>query len=127
VTWDTVADVLAAVCFLLGSVFTLIAGIGVLRFPDLLSRIHAGAKPQVVGVILALIGLALRLRSAAVTATLILVGLFQLITAPVSATFVARAAYRTGKIDPDQMAVDELTEDLARAAEANGDGDSSGS
>ena len=55
--WDTIADVVAAICLLLGSAFTLAAGIGVLRFRDLLSRIHAGAKPQVVGVILALIGL----------------------------------------------------------------------
>ena len=116
-SWDLVADVLAAVCLLLGSAFTLAAGIGVLRFPDLLSRIHAGAKPQVVGVVLALIGLALRLRSASVVATLILVGLFQLITAPVSATFVARAAYRTGKVEPGQLAVDELTADLARASD----------
>ncbi|HEX6947745.1 MAG TPA: monovalent cation/H(+) antiporter subunit G [Acidimicrobiia bacterium] len=122
-SWDAVADFLAAVCFLLGSAFTLAAGIGVLRFPDLLSRIHAGAKPQVVGVVLALIGLGLRLRSASVIATLILVGLFQLITAPVSASFVARAGYRTGKIDPDLLAVDELTEDLARALEDDSGGD----
>lgn len=122
-SWDAVADFLAAVCFLLGSAFNLAAGIGVLRFPDLLSRIHAGAKPQVVGVVLALIGLGLRLRSASVIATLILVGLFQLITAPVSASFVARAGYRTGKIDPDLLAVDELTEDLARALEDDSGGD----
>lgn len=108
-------DVLAAICLILGSAFTLAAGVGVLRFPDLLARIHAGAKPQVLGVILALIGLGLRLRSGAVVATLVLVGMFQLVTAPVSAHFVGRAGYRTGKIDPDRMAVDELTDDLAAA------------
>jgi multicomponent Na+:H+ antiporter subunit G len=122
VNWDTIADVVAAICLLLGSAFTLAAGIGVLRFRDLLSRIHAGAKPQVVGVILALIGLGLRLRSASVIATLILVGLFQLITAPVSASFVARAAYRTGTFDPDELGVDELTEDLARARNPDDEG-----
>lgn len=113
--WDTIADVLAAACLLLGAVFTLAAGVGVLRFPDLLSRIHAGAKPQVLGVLLALAGVALRLRSGAVVATLALVGVFQLVTAPVSAHFVARAGYRTGKIDPDLLVVDELTDDLATA------------
>ena len=113
--WDTITDVLAAISLILGSAFTLAAGIGVLRFPDLLARIHAGAKPQVVGVILALIGLGLRLRSGAVVATLVLVALFQLVTAPLSASFVARAGYRTGKIDPDFMALDELTDDLAAA------------
>ncbi len=113
--WDTIVDVLAGACLLLGSALTLAAGVGVLRFPDLLSRIHAGAKPQVLGVLLALAGLALRLRSGAVLATLALVGIFQLVTAPVSAHFVARAAYRTGKINPDLLVVDELTDDLTSA------------
>ncbi len=113
--WDTIADVTSAVCILTGSGLTLAAGVGVLRFPDLLSRMHAGAKPQVLGVLLALVGLGLRLRSATVVATLVLVGLFQLVTAPVSASFVARAAYRTGKTDPERLVVDELTDDLAAA------------
>lgn len=113
--WDTIADVLAAGCLLLGSALTLAAGVGVLRFPDLLARIHAGAKPQILGVVLALIGLGLRLRSGPVVATLTLVAIFQLVTAPVSASFVARAGYRTGKIDPDYLVADELTDDLAAA------------
>ena len=113
--WDTVTDFLAAACLLVGSGLTLAAGIGLVRFPDLLARIHAGAKPQVLGVLLALVGVGLRLRSATVVATLVLVGLFQLVTAPVSAHIVARAGYRTGKVNPDLMAVDELTDDLAAA------------
>ncbi|MEK8226242.1 monovalent cation/H+ antiporter complex subunit F [Oerskovia sp. M15] len=38
-------------------------GVGVVRFPDLLARMHAATKPQVLGLILVLIALALRLRS----------------------------------------------------------------
>lgn len=112
-SWDLILDVLAAASLLLGSFFTLAAGIGVLRFPDLLVRMHAGAKPQVLGVLLALFGLALRLRSGALMATLALVALFQMLTAPVAAHLVARAGYRTGKVDSDQLVVDELTGDLA--------------
>ena len=55
------------------------------------------------------------MKSLSLVATLVLVGLFQLVTAPVSASFVARAGYRTGKIDPQFVAVDELTDDLAAA------------
>ncbi len=111
--WDVVFDVAAAVCLLLGSFLTLAAGIGVLRFPNLLARMHAGAKPQVLGVLLALTGLALRLSIGSVMATLALVALFQMLTAPVSAHMVARAGYRTGKVQPDELVVDELTDDLA--------------
>jgi multicomponent Na+:H+ antiporter subunit G len=114
------ADLLAAAFLLTGSALTLAAGIGVLRFPNLLARMHAGAKPQVLGVLLALAGLALRVRSASVSATLALIAIFQLLTAPVSAHIVARAGYRTGKIQPDMLVHDELTADL-EAATAEGD------
>lgn len=110
-----VLDVLAAVCFVAGSFLTLAAGVGVLRFPDLLARMHAGAKPQVLGVLLALTGLALRIRVGPVIWTLALVAVFQLFTAPVAAHLVARAGYRTGKIQPDRLEIDELTTDLIQA------------
>lgn len=110
-----ILDVAAAICLLLGSFLTLAAGVGVLRFPDLLARMHAGAKPQVLGVLLGLAGLALRIREWPLIWTLALIGLFQMITAPVAAHIVARAGYRTGKIQSDQLVVDELTEDLEAA------------
>lgn len=113
--WDLVRDVASAVCLLSGSLLTLAAGVGVLRFPDLLSRMHAGAKPQVLGVLIALAGLALRLGGGSVIFPLALVALFQLLTAPVATHLVARAGYRTGKIDSDNLVVDELTRDLEAA------------
>lgn len=119
-SWDQAADVLAATCLLVGSGLTLAAGVGVLRFPDLLSRIHAGAKPQVLGVLIALAGLALRLRSLALGATLALIALFQLFGAPVTFHMVARAGYRTGKIQPETLVLDELTTDL-EASRSEGD------
>ncbi|MGH8957602.1 MAG: monovalent cation/H(+) antiporter subunit G [Acidimicrobiia bacterium] len=88
-------DALAAISFVAGSFLTLAAGVGVLRFPDLLARMHTGAKPQVLGVLLALTGLALRLRVASAIWTLALVAIFQMLTAPVAAHLVARAGYRT--------------------------------
>ena len=57
--WTTVADVVSAVCLLGGAFFALAAGVGALRFPDLLSRMHAATKPQVLGLVLVLVGLAL--------------------------------------------------------------------
>ncbi|NTW41292.1 MAG: Na+/H+ antiporter subunit G, partial [Cellulomonadaceae bacterium] len=60
---DVVLDVLAAVCLLGGSFLAFAAGLGLLRFPDVVARIHAATKPQVLGLVLVLLGLALRLRS----------------------------------------------------------------
>lgn len=118
--WDQVADVVASVCFLVAGFLTVAAGIGMKRFPGILGSIHAAAKPQGVGVLLALLGLSLRLRSVGYVAVLILVGLFQLLTTPVSFHMVARAGYRTGKVNPDDLVVDELIDDLQASAEDNG-------
>ena len=123
--WTTVADVVSAVCLLGGAFFALAAGVGALRFPDLLSRMHAGTKPQVLGLVLVLIGLSLRLRSGGAVWALVLVALFQMLTAPVAAHLVGRAGYRTGKVRQDLLVVDELTEaqDRARAEDGAEDED----
>lgn len=116
-SWAVVADVVSAVCFLAGSALSLVAGVGLIRFPDLLSRMHAATKPQVLGLVLMVIGLAVHLRDPRVLGTLALVVLFQMITAPVAAHMVGRAGYRTGKIRSDLLVVDELTLDR-RSAES---------
>jgi multicomponent Na+:H+ antiporter subunit G len=113
--WTTVADVVSAVCLLGGAFLAFAAGVGVLRFPDLLARMHAGTKPQVLGMVLVLIGLALRLRSGGAVWALVLVAVFQMLTAPVAAHMVGRAGYRTGKVRSDLLVVDELTGDMERA------------
>lgn len=106
--WSEAADVAALVFMSGGAVLCLLAGIGLIRLPDVLSRLHAATKPQVLGLLLVLIGAGLRLRSAADLGTLILVGLFQLLTVPVAAHMVGRAAYRTGRTDREHLVVDEL-------------------
>lgn len=113
--WTTVADVASAVCLLGGAFLAFAAGVGVLRFPDLLARMHAGTKPQVLGLILVLVGLALRLRSGGAVWALVLVAVFQMLTAPVAAHMVGRAGYRTGKVRSDLLVVDELTSDQESA------------
>lgn len=118
--WATIADVVGAGCLILGASFSLAAGVGVLRFPDVLSRMHSATKPQVLGLLLILIGVALRLRSGPDMATLFLVGLFQLATAPVAAHMVSRAAYRGGRFRPDLLVTDDLAEEVAARGESPG-------
>jgi multicomponent Na+:H+ antiporter subunit G len=115
-SWDAVADVVAGGCLLAGSLLAFAAGVGLVRFPDLLARMHSATKPQVLGLILVLIGLGLRLRSGPALWMLALVAAFQLLTSPVASHMVGRAGYRTGKVRSDLLVVDELTVDQEAAA-----------
>ena len=69
-----VADIVAAVLVLGGSTLALTAAIGVVRFPDTLSRMHAATKPQVLGLLLVLVGAAIRLRGNVDVGMLLLTG-----------------------------------------------------
>lgn len=117
-------DVAAAVLLVLGGLLSLAAGLGVLRFPDALSRLHAGAKPQVLGVFLVVGAIALSARTGYALLLLIPVVLFQVLTQPVAAHMIGRAGYRTRNHRPDLLVVDELADDVERAhrrAEADSD------
>lgn len=113
----TLLDVLTAVCLLLGALMSLAAAIGLLRFPDLMSRMHAATKPQVLGLLLVLIALGLQMRSWALLPILLVAWLFQLLTVPVSAHMVGRAGYRTKHRRPELLSVDELDEVVAAVVE----------
>ncbi|MEH1058325.1 monovalent cation/H(+) antiporter subunit G [Micromonospora sp. CPCC 206171] len=62
------------------------------------------------GVLLLLLGLALRLRSPADLGMIALVGVFQLATAPVAAQMIGRAAYRSGRVHRSLLDTDELAD-----------------
>jgi multicomponent Na+:H+ antiporter subunit G len=112
-SWTAVADVTSAVLLLLGALLSLIATIGLIRFPDVLSRMHAATKPQVLGLLLILVGVGLRLRDPAATGILVTVAAFQLLTTPVASHMVGRAAYRAGHVREDLLVTDELLPTLS--------------
>ncbi|WP_154767159.1 monovalent cation/H(+) antiporter subunit G [Nakamurella alba] len=89
-------DVVSGIALVLGALLSALAGIAVLRFPDTMSRIHAATKPQVLGIMLLMLGVGLRVGSWAVVGLLVLVVVLQFVTAPVSAHLVVRAAHRRG-------------------------------
>jgi multicomponent Na+:H+ antiporter subunit G len=104
----SIADVVAIACLLTGAFLCLTAGLGLVRFPDVLSRMHAGTKPQVLGVLLVMVGAAIRLHGWSASWMLLLVAAFQLLTAPVSAHMISRVAYRRRHVRRDLLLVDEL-------------------
>jgi multicomponent Na+:H+ antiporter subunit G len=108
-SWEAVADVAAAACLVLGALLSLIAAIGILRFPDVLTRMHSATKPQVLGLLLVLLGLALRLRDERTVGMLALIAMFQLVTSPIASHMVGRASFRAGQVRQDLLVVDELS------------------
>ncbi|NJC23506.1 multicomponent Na+:H+ antiporter subunit G [Arthrobacter pigmenti] len=113
---DTLLNVITAILLLGGALMSLAAAVGLLRFPDLMSRMHAATKPQVLGLLLFLLAIAVELRSWALVPVLIVCWIFQLLTAPVSAHMVGRAGYRTKHLRKDLLSMDELDEVVERAA-----------
>jgi multicomponent Na+:H+ antiporter subunit G len=108
--WTGVLDVLAAVLVLSGSTLALTAAIGVVRFRDTLSRMHAATKPQVLGLLLVLLGAAIRLRGHPDVGMLILAGIFTVITAPVVANRVGQLAYREQNVRDGLLTRDEMAD-----------------
>lgn len=109
-TYDSWMEIVAAILLVLGTSLSAVAGFGLLRYPDVLSRMHAATKPQVLGLLLALAGVGFALETWATVPVLIVAWLAQLITSPVSAHMVGRATYRSHHLDPKHIAVDDLAE-----------------
>ena len=105
-----VLDIVTAVLVLGGSALALTAAMGVVRFPDTLTRMHAASKPQVLGLLLVLAGAAIRLSGNVDVGMLVLTGLFTVITAPVLANRVGQLAYREQNVRDDLLTKDELYE-----------------
>lgn len=93
---------------LLGAALTLLAAVGVVRFPDALTRMHTLTKASTVGFGLVAIGSALLLPTANdITSALLAFGL-QLLTLPVAATLIANSTYRAARVSSEVPADDEL-------------------
>ena len=112
---DNVLDTLALVCLIFATVFSVSAGIGLLRFTDVLSRLHAATKPQVFGLLLVIAAIAFDQRSFGTLIALLPVFIFQSLMAPIAAHMVGRAAYRTGHLDAETLITDELGPAVNRA------------
>ena len=114
----TLLDVVTAVLVLGGSALALTAAIGVVRFPDTLTRMHAATKPQVLGLLLVLGGAAIRLRGNVDIGMIVLTAIFTLITAPVVAHRVGQLAYREQNVRDDLLTLDEMRE-MSEGADEN--------
>lgn len=85
-------DIVAGLCLLLGGGFSLVAGLGVLRLPDVFTRLHASTKAGTLGVGLIVLALAITTEAWPVASKAVGAMLFLLGTAPVGAHLIGRAA-----------------------------------
>ncbi|TDT34139.1 monovalent cation/H(+) antiporter subunit G [Naumannella halotolerans] len=112
---DPVLDVVGALLLLTGAFLTLAAAIGLIRLPDVVTRMHAATKPQTLGLICAMIGVAIYIRDPSITGWVVLAIILQMMTAPIAAHMIGRTAYRTNQVHRDLLDIDELADDLSSA------------
>jgi multicomponent Na+:H+ antiporter subunit G len=87
---------ISAALLVVGAAFMLLAGLGVLRLPDVFMRLQAATKASTLGVGCLLLGVAIHFQDLGVTARVALVVAFFFLTAPVGAHMIARASYAVG-------------------------------
>lgn len=105
----------ALIAFLLlsGVGMNVAAAVGLHRFPDVLTRMHAASKPSMLGVVCALVAAALALGSLDAAMTLALVAGLQLVTTPAGSHMVGRAVWEAGA-DVDAAAAGDRGQDAGR-------------
>lgn len=109
-------DVITIALMATGAVFAFVGCLGVLRLPDLYLRMSASAKAATLGVGCLMTAAAVHFDDLAITSRAVAVILFVLVTTPVAAQMIGRAAYFTGVPLWHKTVRDELREQ--RDAEA---------
>ncbi len=92
----TVAEALGWFFIISGSLFVIIGGVGLLRFPDFYSRIHAAGMTDTMGAWLILIGLMFSAGWTLVLAKLVMLLIFLVMTSPMASHALAKAAFMRG-------------------------------
>lgn len=86
-------EVMTATAWMVGAAFALLAAVGVLRMPDVFTRMQASTKASTLGLGCLLLGAGLQFGDFSSLVRLASIGAFILLTTPVAAHVTARAAY----------------------------------
>jgi multicomponent Na+:H+ antiporter subunit G len=107
-TGDGVREIITISLVMVSALMCCAAGIGLFRFPDVLSRLHAATKPQILGLMCACAAVAVNTPRISTFLLFTAIIIFQGLTAPITAHMVARAAYRSNHLRRDLLIRDEL-------------------
>jgi multicomponent Na+:H+ antiporter subunit G len=118
-------DLVTAAVWLVGAAFALLAAVGILRMPDVFTRMQASTKASTLGLGCLLIGAALQMGDFASFVRVASIGAFVLLTTPVAGHVIARASYLAGVPLWEGTVLDERRDAVAAARHdgANGGGD----
>lgn len=111
-------ETVIAVLWLAGALFALLAAVGVLRMPDVFTRMQASTKASTLGLGCLLIGAALQMGDFGSVIRVVSIGAFVLVTTPVAAHVIARASYLADIPLWEGTVLDERRRDLDRRADA---------
>ena len=111
-------DLLTAALWVIGAAFALLAAVGVLRMPDVFTRMQASTKASTLGLGCLLIGAALQLADFASLIRIASIGAFLLLTTSVAAHVIARASYLADVPLWDGTVLDERERDADRTEAA---------
>ncbi len=89
-------SIVGAILILTGAAFIALAGLGILRFPDLYTRLHAASKAGPLGAGLILLGAGVASADPWTIVRALFGLVFLIVTSPVSAHLLARAALKAG-------------------------------
>ena len=103
---------IASALLIIGSIFCLVAAVGMLRLPDTLIRMHAATKAGTLGAGCILAAEAVVAGELGTTLKAIAAIVFLLLTAPVAAHLIGRAAYHQGIRLFDKTWIDELADSM---------------
>ena len=106
------AEIAVGLLILVSAFLSMAAGIGIVRFPDVLTRLHAATKPQVLGLAAVVVAIIVQVPTWGVLTTAVLVMTFQLLTQPMTAHMLGLAAYRTDHVRRDLLIEDDLGHDI---------------
>jgi len=112
-----VIDIATAVLWLAGSVFALLAALGVLRMPDVFTRMQASTKASTLGLACLLIGTTLQMGDLEAVIRAAIIGAFVFLTTPVAGLVIARAAYFADVPLWEGTVLDERRQDAVRRPE----------
>jgi multicomponent Na+:H+ antiporter subunit G len=107
-------ELICSVFMVTGAVFMCIAGLGILRMPDLFMRMSSATKASTLGVGFLLAAVAVKFPLLEVVSRTVAIIVFVLLTAPVAAHMIGRAAYVIGIPLWQGSVVDELCEQFDR-------------
>lgn len=102
------SEIVISFLIVAGGFFAFAAALGVLRLPDVLTRMHASTKAGTLGCGLILSAAALHFGDTGTVGLCIVAIVFLFMTAPVAAHMIGRAAYRTGVPMSDRTVIDEM-------------------